>query len=181
MDFRPDTVVRDAQQLGDLVQLVDFVLSGAERGLFDDFADYHPCCPHVHGRGVTVCAEQEFWRTVPDRDDTRGQGAFRVLAGETKVGDLEDALSGEQEIAGFDVSVDDISVVQVLQTLEQLLRQAFNFALRIVDSRVVKKIGQVLRVLQPRSGSAEYPREKTSDHPSESPPSFFRRRKERRL
>ena len=50
-----------------------------------------------------------------------------IFSGETEVGDLDDAVIGEEQVAEFEIPVDDEVLVDVAEAVEDLEDDAFDF------------------------------------------------------
>lgn len=87
--------------------------------------------PHVDGRAVVSCPEKELRGSVPESDDSVGVALWLLLAlaqgpGKPKVGQLEGARPGDEDVGGLHVSVEDVVAVDVEQGVEQLLDDALD-------------------------------------------------------
>lgn len=111
---RPHVRRERAAQLGDEQQLLGLAAALHDRRPCPHLGHDAPGAPHVHGRSVVAVAEQELWGPVP-----QGDHAIRVPIGqpvlghtegtrESEVGQLEDALFGDQDVGRLHVSVEDL-------------------------------------------------------------------------
>ena len=89
--------------------------------------------------GVALEAEHDLGRTVPPCSDILGHvtgvlvGVNRKATGEAKVGNLELAVCVDEQVARFEVTVENVGRVDVLETTEDL-----------VDERLEVSVGQGL-------------------------------------
>ena len=89
--------------------------------------------PRIHSRTVVSFTQQQFWRPIPQRDNTISIPiGLSVLvdtdgSSQTEICQLEDALFGDQNVSGFHVSVDDLVAVDVVEPVEQLLHHLQQF------------------------------------------------------
>ena len=78
--------------------------------------------PHVDFALVLAAAEQDFWRPVPQRDDFV-RVAFhrdRVEARESEVRELHSSALVDENVLGFEVSVQHVEFVAEVEALEDL-------------------------------------------------------------
>lgn len=104
-------VVRDADGVGQQLQLVEVILPREEGAPVHHLAEDAPSGPDVDLRGVVALHEEELRGTVPTSDDVvgqlRGHGGV-VRAGETKVADTQIARDVAEEVRGLEVAMDDV-------------------------------------------------------------------------
>ena len=79
---------------------------------------------------VVAGPHEQFWRAIPDRDDDLVPGKQRLQGlirdpGEAKVSNLNSARGVDEDVCGFQIAMDDVSLVQVQETVEQLVCQGF--------------------------------------------------------
>jgi hypothetical protein len=88
-------------------------------------------CPHVNGACVMLAAEEELWGSVPDGDYnaifTQGSQWRLEDAGKAEVTDFHHplllAFAHDENVGGFEVTVDDPVAVKVVQAVEDLPQQ----------------------------------------------------------
>lgn len=118
----PDVVVGRSELSKDLVELIDFRISGEEWFLVDHFGKDGANGPHVHGRRVGLRAHEDFGRTVPQRHDFVREGANGRTKGarESKVGNLQNAVARHEQILRLEVAVHDAARVAKGQAAAEL-------------------------------------------------------------
>jgi hypothetical protein len=106
---------RGAEQFGDDGELVDVVLSG-EKGLaLEHLGEDAACAPDVHLDVVLLPREHDLGRSVVSRRDIAGH--LRVLdTCKAKVANLQVAVLVDENVGGFEVTVDNAGGVDVFQT-----------------------------------------------------------------
>lgn len=74
------------------VQLGHFCVGLKQRFLPEQFAQNATAAPHINGGTVTLFAQQQFWRPIPQRNHFVGVRSLTVFgiveAGETKIGEF---------------------------------------------------------------------------------------------
>jgi hypothetical protein len=113
---RADNIIwRGAEQFGDDGELVDVVLSG-EKGLaLEHFSEDAACAPDVYLDVVLLPREHDLRCSVVSRRDIAGH--LRVLdTGKAKVANLQIAVLVDENVGGFEVTVDNAGGVDVFQT-----------------------------------------------------------------
>ena len=124
-DSRPFTAGRCAKNRVDLVELVDLTAVAREDGRAgEELNQDTSCTPDIDGRSILCLTKEELRTAVP-----YGNNSVRVVLrltpfeepSETKVGKLEVAALGDQDIGGFDIAVQDAATVKMLETFEELL------------------------------------------------------------
>lgn len=120
---------RDAAELEDLGQLVDFVGALQEWLARQQLAEDAAHGPHVDGWAVFVGAEEEFGRAVPEGHDQLGKlGRWvAVVPCHAEIGDLEGAAVVEEEVGGLEIAVEDPVFVEVADTGDKLVEESFGF------------------------------------------------------
>lgn len=110
----------------DAEQLVDLAIAREERTLGDKLGKDAADGPHVDGSGVASLAEQDLGGAVPKRDHLVSIGAdgHAKRAGETKVGQLENALAVDEQVGQLQVPVQNAVRVAVRDALEDLIQVA---------------------------------------------------------
>lgn len=113
--------------------------------------------PHIYGTGITPQLHEQLRRSVPPRHHQRsvfsfgrpaaaasgGDGAF-VVAGESKISDLEDTFVVDEEVGSFHISVKDPVLVEILEALQQLFQVALDLGNGKLDRGVVEKTRQIM-------------------------------------
>ena len=106
--------------------------------------------PHVHRGAVVPLAEQQLGRPVPEGDHPVGV-PVRLAAplqaegpSQSEVGQLEDALLGDEDVGGLHVAVDDLVGVDVVEAVEHLLHDALDLAEGELDLAVGEEAGEVV-------------------------------------
>lgn len=109
----------------DLKDLVNLRVSREQRlacaHLGEDAADR----PHVDTSRVLATTEQNLWSTVPQSNNLMSVCAQRDAkgAGETKIGQLEVALTIDQQVLRFQIAVQDPVTVAVANAFAQLAHE----------------------------------------------------------
>lgn len=108
--------------------MIQFRLAREYRLLIEQFSHNTAHTPHVHCWAIGVSSEQQFRWSIPQRDDVVGVvAALRAdRSSESKVSELEHTLVVDQQVRGFDVAVQHVVAVQIVQTFEQLLHVALD-------------------------------------------------------
>lgn len=123
-DAGPLCARRRAQDVVDFVELVDLAaVAGEDCVPGEDFDEHARRRPDVHAGPVLRLAEEEFGRSVPDCDDAVGVVllplcVFVVEACEAEISQFELAVAGYQNVGGFDVAVENSSLVEVVESFE---------------------------------------------------------------
>lgn len=148
-NVRPIRSRRRAQDVVDLVELVDLPAVTGEDGVLGEDLDEHARgAPYVDRRAVLSLAEQQLRRSIPDGDHTVGVVQLSILAKEAskaKIGELELAFVADQDVGCLDVTVEDSATMQVVQSLEQLSRQVLLVRRVQLERRMVEKAGEIVR------------------------------------
>lgn len=112
--------------------------------LQSDFSHDTAYRPHVHLKAVSLGSQQQFWRSVPHRDDFLGERSILrgKLSGKTEVTDLEFALVGVQQIRGLEVPMDDVAGVQIGRSFKKIPHELFSLRLR--EGHVAEQILQLV-------------------------------------
>jgi hypothetical protein len=98
--------------------------------LGEEFAEYTAETPHIDVCVVRCGAEEEVGRAVPESHDELGEVGRRWcggISGHAKIGDLQDAPVGEEEVGGLEISVEDVVTVEVGQGRCELVEKGFDF------------------------------------------------------
>lgn len=108
-DAGPVVVGRGANGLANHLDLVELVVPREEGGAHDELGEDGADGPDVDGARVVPGAEEELGRAVPARDDVGGHVLVRVgeAARQAKVGELDVAVGGDEQVVGLDVAVQD--------------------------------------------------------------------------
>lgn len=87
-----------------------------------ELAEQAPQRPHVDAQQVVFAAQDDLGRPVPETDDAVALAPLEEarLLGKSEVGQLEHPVSGDQNIFGLDVAVEDHFAVQDVDGLQQL-------------------------------------------------------------
>lgn len=67
-----------------------------------------------------------------------------VVACETEIGNLEDALVVDEKIGSLHISVEDVILVEIAQTLEQLEHVTFDLGFFKVDRWIIKEAREIV-------------------------------------
>mmetsp|Transcript_68291 Transcript_68291/g.213604 ORF Transcript_68291/g.213604 Transcript_68291/m.213604 type:complete len:378 (+) Transcript_68291:256-1389(+) len=114
-----------ADDLEDLLDLVEVVLASENRPPADELAEDAPDRPHVDGLCVLRRQEHHLWRAVPaGHDVVRERGVLLVVpeaACQAEVADLEVAVLVHQDVRGLQVAVDHVGAVEVEEAAEDLV------------------------------------------------------------
>ena len=89
-DARPHGRRRCAAQPGDHIELRHLCVGLKQRFLPEQFAQNAATTPHIDGWAVALLAQQQLWRSIPQRDHLVGVRSLTVLGivetRQTKVG-----------------------------------------------------------------------------------------------
>ena len=139
-------VSRGAKDLEDAEELVHFGVPGEERLLEEKFGEDAAHAPHVQAAGVLVKSEHQFGGAVPQRQDLLrvGSDGNGVDAAQPEVGDFcDEGLVADEDVLGFEVSVQNFFGVQVVRRLENLVHDGL-YRLQVVNFGVVPEGVDVL-------------------------------------
>ena len=130
----------------DELQLVCLVLSLEKAGSAEHFGNDTTNTPHIDLGGVIDHAQEQFGWSVPQGYDLVGQSLhFRVPAsGKAPIGNLEFTIAVDQEIRCFKIAVNDLILVHVMDSVEELLRPGFDMVLCQSDFRGFQDTGQIV-------------------------------------
>lgn len=67
-----------------------------------------------------------------------------VVARKTEIGNLEDALVVDEKIGSLHISVEDVILVKIAQTLEQLEHVTFDLSFFEVDRWVIEEAREIV-------------------------------------
>merc|ERR550534_677450 len=126
----PDLLRGCAEQLEDLVQLINLRFAREERLHHQQLTEDASNTPDIDVRAISLGAQQELGSAIPKCDDYRGVVLQRaaIFTCQTKVAHLEDSVVAEEEIACFQVSVQDPIVVEMMYCPEELLHQTLHLS-----------------------------------------------------
>lgn len=128
-DTGPFAAGRGAEDGVDFVQLVDFAAVAGEDGVPGEDLDEDACGgPDVHGGAVLRLTQQQFRGAVPDGDDAVSVVLLPPLlveSGQAKVGKLQGACLGDEDVGSFDIAVQNAATMEVVETLEHLAGEIF--------------------------------------------------------
>jgi len=116
-----------AEQVVDFFHLFVLALSGQQRLARIELSQDTPDRPDIDGARVLLLREDDFGGAVPARGDVvgelrrRGHEVGDVGAGEAEIADFQVAVAVNQQVARFQVPVQDTCGVQVLQAAEDLI------------------------------------------------------------
>lgn len=114
-----------AEELSDDGKLVDVVLAWEEGLAFEHLGKDASCTPDVDGNVVLLPGEHDFGSTVVSCADVSSH--LRVLdTSETEIANLEIAILVDENVAWFQVTVDDTCRVDVLETTEDLIQEVLD-------------------------------------------------------
>lgn len=114
-DCADNIVWRRAEQFGDDGELVDVVLAGEERLALKHLGEDAASAPDVHLHIVLLPGEHNLRRSVVSGRNVAGH--LRVLdTRKTEVANLQIAVLVDEDVGGFEVTVDDAGGVDVFQT-----------------------------------------------------------------
>lgn len=120
-----------AHQFQYLFDLVERRISWEYGFTVDELAQNAADGPHVHSLGVFGGAQEDFRSSVPPGGHILGENLLSDLLGtaqrprQSEVCDLGVALGVEEEVAGFEIAVDEFSGVHILEGLEELVDDEF--------------------------------------------------------
>mmetsp|Transcript_12514 Transcript_12514/g.24006 ORF Transcript_12514/g.24006 Transcript_12514/m.24006 type:complete len:289 (+) Transcript_12514:217-1083(+) len=112
-DTRPYVFAGGSQLTENLVELVNFGITREQRTLGDHLHENSSDSPNIDGRSIGLLSEQDFGRTVPERDNFVRQGTNRRAkrTRESKVRKLELSVPGHQQVLRLEVTMHDTSSV----------------------------------------------------------------------
>ena len=139
-------VSRGAKDLEDAEELVHFGVPCEERLLEEKFGEDATDAPHVQAAGVLVKSEHQFGGAVPESQNLLcvGSDGNGVDAAQPEVSDFcDEGLVADEDVLGFEVSVQNFLGVQVVCRLENLVHDSL-YRLHVVNFGVVPEGVNVL-------------------------------------
>jgi len=118
---------RRAQDVVDLVNLVELIFTGKEWVERQDFKKYAPHAPNVHFVTVVAIRHQALRRAVPPGRNVLSEGRFVVESPAAAQVCEFYCLRSQQNVLRFNVSVKNAVAVHVFYRLEQLVHIVLNF------------------------------------------------------
>lgn len=103
-----------SQKLSDDGELIDVVLAWEEWLSFQHFSKDTTGAPDIDLDVVFLPGKHDFWSTVVSCGDVSGH-LWILDSGEAKVANLQIAVLVDEDVAGFEISVDDTSRVDIFQ------------------------------------------------------------------
>lgn len=101
----------------DLEQVLELVLAVKQRGQAVQLGHDATECEDVDRRVISGKPQQDFGSPVPPGADVRGEGrGLGSPLGKAEVGQLDGPALGDEDVFGFDVSVDEAVGVEVLES-----------------------------------------------------------------
>ena len=127
-DAGPGLLRRGAASAEDLVELVDLAITGPEGAAVHHLRENDSNAPHVDRAGILALAQEDLWGTVPEGDNLVRVGTDGDLKGarKPKVGNLQLALTVDQQVLRLQVAVHDAPGVADGHTLEELVHVGFD-------------------------------------------------------
>jgi len=124
-DGADNIIWRGSEQFGDDGELVDVILSGEKGFALEHLGEDAPCAPDVYFDVVLLPREHDLRCSVISRRDIAGH--LRVLdTGKAKVANLQIAVLVDENVGGFEVTVDNASGVDVFQTTQDLVEEVLD-------------------------------------------------------
>ena len=115
LDARPVGLSGSTQDAEDLEDFIDLGVAGEERLAGGHLGEDAACAPDVYLDVVLLPREHDLRRSVVSRRDIAGH--LRVLdTGKAKVANLQIAVLVDENVGGFQVTVDNAGGVDVFQT-----------------------------------------------------------------
>ena len=115
-----------AQDVVNLVHLVDLIVAGEQREERDDFKKNAANAPQVHLVTVIAVREKALGCTIPTSRNVLCVRLFRVDAtAGTEIGQF-DVVFHEQNVLRLDISMEDSVPVHMINRLEQLIHVIFD-------------------------------------------------------
>mmetsp|Transcript_14938 Transcript_14938/g.23183 ORF Transcript_14938/g.23183 Transcript_14938/m.23183 type:complete len:250 (+) Transcript_14938:954-1703(+) len=112
----------------------------------EHFCDDASNAPHVDLGRVLTASKQQFRGAVPKSNDAIGE-AFHLLGPtprQSPIGDFQRAILAHQQIAGLEVTVDDLLFVHVVNAFEQLKGPRFDVVLGEADFLCLEDTRQIV-------------------------------------
>jgi hypothetical protein len=132
-----------------LVQLADFPAIAREDGSPGEDLDHDARgTPDIYRGAVLGLSEQQLRGAIPDGDDTVRVielVPFGIEAGQTEISQLEYTIGTHQDIGGFDVSMQNATLMKIIKTFEELLGKVFPVCCLELEGRVVQDARQIMR------------------------------------
>ena len=127
-DAGPGALGGGAHQAEDLLELVFVGRAGEQGATRVHFGHDTAGGPDVDAGVVGATPEQDVRGAVPEGNDFVGEGVDGNAegAGETKVGEFELAFVVDEEILGFQVTVEDAIFMTECNSLEELVHERFD-------------------------------------------------------
>lgn len=145
-------VVRGTNKIEDDLRLVKVALASKDGLALEHLAEHATSAPHVDCGGVSPQLKEKLWRSVPSCDDQRcvvspcfaiASSSYRhwliIVSCKAEICNLESPTVVDEQVGSLHISVEDVVVVKVAQTLEQLQHVALDLRLLELDVRVVEE------------------------------------------
>ena len=121
-------VARRADDVQDVIELVEIVLAGKERLVVEHLGEYAADAPHVYGLVVALRVEHDLGRAIPARRHVLGEktGVVVVRIGDARqaeVAYLQVAVGVEQQVARLEVAMQHICRVNELEAAKYLIEE----------------------------------------------------------
>lgn len=120
---RPGDVVRRAERVEDLVDLVDLRVADKQRVALLHLCHDAPDRPDVDSPVIVLAPQQDLGSALPECDDfvSVGPGREGVGPGQAEVGQLDSlGVEFDQHVLGLEVAVEDALLVALIETNQHL-------------------------------------------------------------
>lgn len=129
VDLAQQILVRVSNQVRNHVHQVLLVLCWQQGLAADQFTEDAPHTPDIDGSRVLLPRQDDLGSTVPSSCDVVGKKrrgrhqSVDIGSCKTKVADLEVTVAIHEDVAWFQITVDDAAAVDVLQSTEDLVKE----------------------------------------------------------
>ena len=121
-----EALVGRAQNVVNLVHLVDLIVAGEEREQRDNLEEDAANAPQVHLVTVIAVREEALGSTIPTSRNVLRVWLFRIdAAAGAEIGQLHVVLH-EQNVLGLDISMENTIPVHMIDRFEQLIHVIFD-------------------------------------------------------
>lgn len=154
---RHGCLVGRADELEDDLSLIEVRLALQDWAAFKHLGKNTTCTPHINGWSVASELEKQFRGAVPACNDQGsvvanseavslsrlGRGTV-IVSRETKVGNLQDTAVVDENVGSLHVAMENVTVMKISQTFQQLKHVAFNLAFGEANIGVGGHAGEIV-------------------------------------
>jgi len=126
---------RSPQVVEDLIELINVIPALEDRFPEKELREDASNRPNINGGGVVGETQHDLWRSIPPGSNVFGHETLvraslgvgtsprRISSCETEVADFELTVGINQEVTRLEVTMDDVSGMNVLETTEGLINK----------------------------------------------------------